>query len=151
MERVYICWRSAFSPGAWLQNCFKIFRSLYKWIRPQAVNPIRCFHSQDFLYRNKNGSFTMAKQLFFGLFPALLFTMWTGRADAQALTVKQAVQNALNNYGTIKAKADYVKSAKANVRETKNEYLPDIQFSLSQDYGTVASNFGPYAAYKTSP
>jgi outer membrane protein TolC len=93
----------------------------------------------------------MTKQIFFGLFRVFLLAVIAGRANAQVLTIKQAVENGLNNYGTIKAKADYVRSAKANVRETKNEYLPDIQFSLSQDYGTVASNFGPYAAYKTSP
>jgi outer membrane protein TolC len=73
------------------------------------------------------------------------------QVDAQVLTMKQAVQNALNNFGTIRAKANYAKASAANVRETKAEYLPDINFSLSQDYGTVASNFGPYAAYKASP
>lgn len=93
----------------------------------------------------------MAKQIIFGLFPAMLLTIWAGRADAQALTIKQAVQNGLNNYGTIKAKTDYVRSARANVRETKNEYLPDIQFSASQDYGSVASSYGPYAVYKAAP
>lgn len=81
----------------------------------------------------------------------MLLTIWAGRADAQALTIKQAVQNGLNNYGTIKAKTDYVRSARANVRETKNEYLPDIQFSASQDYGSVASSYGPYAVYKAAP
>jgi outer membrane protein TolC len=77
--------------------------------------------------------------------------MMAGTANAQVLTMKQAVQNALNNYGTIRAKANYAKASAANVRETRAEYLPDINFSLSQDYGTVASNFGPYAAYKASP
>ena len=93
----------------------------------------------------------MAKQILFGLFQVIILTVVAGKADAQALTMKQAVQNALNNYGTIRAKANYVKAAQANVREVKREYLPDINFSLSQDYGTVASNYGPYAAYKASP
>ena len=93
----------------------------------------------------------MAKQILFGLFQVIMLAAAAGKANAQVLTMKQAVQNGLNNYGTIRAKANYVKAAQANVREVKREYLPDINFSLSQDYGTVASNYGPYAAYKASP
>jgi outer membrane protein TolC len=93
----------------------------------------------------------MCKQLFFGLCWVLASVIWAGPANAQVLTMRQAVQNALNNYGTIRAKANYAKASAANVKEARREYLPDINFSLSQDYGTVASNFGPYAAYKASP
>ena len=93
----------------------------------------------------------MAKKILFGLFQVIILATVAGKANAQVLTMKQAVQNGLNNYGTIRAKSNYVKAAQANVREVKREYLPDINFSLSQDYGTVASNYGPYAAYKASP
>ncbi len=93
----------------------------------------------------------MCKQLFYGLSWVLASVIWAGPVNAQVLTMRQAVQNALNNYGTIRAKANYAKASAANVREVKREYLPDINFSLSQDYGTVASNYGPYAAYKSSP
>ena len=93
----------------------------------------------------------MAKKILFGLFQVIILAAVAGKTNAQVLTMKQAVQNGLNNYGTIRAKANYVKAAQANVREVKREYLPDINFSLSQDYGTVASNYGPYAAYKASP
>ena len=92
----------------------------------------------------------MAKKLFIGLFGGLVLSVSAGRVNAQVLTMKQAVQNALNNYGTIRAKANYVKASQAGVREAKREYLPDINFSVSQDYGTVASNFGPYASYKVA-
>ncbi len=92
----------------------------------------------------------MSKQILFGLVGVMTFLMATDRSDAQVLTMRQAVQNAVNNYGTIRAKANYVKASQANVREAKKEYLPDINFSLQQDYGTVASNFGPYAGYKTT-
>jgi outer membrane protein TolC len=93
----------------------------------------------------------MCKQLFFGLSWVLVSVIWAGPVNAQVLTMRQAVQNALNNYGTIRAKANYAKASAANVKEARREYLPDINFSLSQDYGTVASNYGPYAAYKASP
>src|ERR1700722_5389224 len=93
----------------------------------------------------------MCKQQVFGLSWVLASLLSAGPANAQVLTMRQAVQNALNNYGTIRAKANYAKASEANVKEAKREYLPDINFSLSQDYGTVASNYGPYAAYKASP
>src|SRR6202012_1601461 len=96
----------------------------------------------------KNSASIMSKQLLFGLLWVLLFSISAGRASAQVLTLKQAVQTALTNYGTIRAKANYVKASQANVKETKREYLPDINFSLQQDYGTVAANYGPVAAYK---
>jgi outer membrane protein TolC len=92
----------------------------------------------------------MAKQLFIGLFGGFILSVAAGQVHAQVLTMREAVQNALNNYGTIRAKADYVKASQADVREAKREYLPDINFAVSQQYGTVASNFGPYAPLKAA-
>jgi outer membrane protein TolC len=92
----------------------------------------------------------MSKKPIFGLVWVFACTLAAGRTNAQVLTMRQAVQNALNNYGTIRAKANYVKASQANVKEAKREYLPDINFSLQQDYGTVASTYGPAAAYKSA-
>jgi outer membrane protein TolC len=78
----------------------------------------------------------------------LLLGCPAGRVTAQALTLRQAVQTALNNYGTIRAKADYVKAARANVREVKNEYLPDLTLAGEQAYGTANSSYGPQIGYK---
>jgi outer membrane protein TolC len=93
----------------------------------------------------------MCKQLVFSICWIGVCLVEAGPVNAQGLTMKQAVQNALNNYGTIRAKANYAKASAANVRETRAEYLPDINFSVSHDFGTVASNFGPYSANKASP
>ncbi|MBS1661341.1 MAG: TolC family protein [Bacteroidetes bacterium] len=90
----------------------------------------------------------MSKQLLFGLSWVLVFSLSSGGARAQVLTLKQAVQNALTNYGTIRAKANYVKASQANVKETKREYLPDVNFAVQHDYGTVNSVFGPLGANK---
>ena len=90
----------------------------------------------------------MSKQLIFGLSWVLLFSLSTDGATAQVLTLKQAVQTSLTNYGTIRAKANYVKASQANVKETKREYLPDINFAAQQDYGTINSSYGPLSAYK---
>ena len=80
----------------------------------------------------------------------LLFSSLAGGASAQVLTLKQAVQTAMTNYGSIRAKANYVKASQATVKATKREYLPDINFAAQQDYGTINSNFGPLAAYKVA-
>jgi outer membrane protein TolC len=90
----------------------------------------------------------MSKQLL-KVFSWVLLLGWpTGQAMAQALTLKQAVQTALNNYGTIRAKTDYVKAARANVREVKNEYLPDLNVAAEQVYGTANASYGPAIGYK---
>jgi len=96
----------------------------------------------------KNSASIMSKQLLFGLLWVLLFSISAGRANAQVLTLKQAVQTALTNYGTIRAKANYVKASQAGVIETKREYLPDLLISAQQDYGTINSVNGPLGAFK---
>jgi outer membrane protein TolC len=90
----------------------------------------------------------MLKQFPRVFFWGLLLGWPTGQAMAQALTLRQAVQTALNNYGTIRAKANYVKAARANVREVKNEYLPDLTLAAEQVYGTANSSLGPLIGYK---
>src|SRR5258708_38061804 len=90
----------------------------------------------------------MSKNLVVGLSGALLFSIITGKSNAQALSLKDAVQTALTNYGTTRAKANYAKASQANVTETKREYLPALNISAQQSYGTVNSQYGPLAAYK---
>jgi outer membrane protein TolC len=90
----------------------------------------------------------MSKQFLWVLSWVLLLGRPTGQATAQVLTLRQAVQTALNNYGTIRAKADYVKAARANVKEVKNEYLPDLSLAAEQLYGTANANYGPAIGYK---
>jgi outer membrane protein TolC len=85
---------------------------------------------------------------FFGLSVALLFSLFMIGADAQTLSLKDAVKTALTNYGTIRAKADYVKASQANVLEAKREYLPDLNISAQHDYGTINGSNGPMYGYK---
>jgi outer membrane protein TolC len=90
----------------------------------------------------------MVKNLFFGLSWALLSGIQTDPVAAQGLSLKEAVQTALTNYGTIRAKANYVKASQANVRESRKEYLPDLNISAQNDYGTVNSQYGVLGSYK---
>jgi outer membrane protein TolC len=92
----------------------------------------------------------MIKMILMGLTGILLSLVIPKAGTAQVLTMKQAVQTALNNYGTIRAKADYVKAARATVKEVRNEYLPDLSLAAEQVYGTANSNLGPLVGYKTN-
>ncbi|WP_346317542.1 TolC family protein [Chitinophaga sp. YIM B06452] len=73
----------------------------------------------------------------------VIFLCCTWSAKAQVLTMKDAVQTALNNYGTIKAKANYVNASRATVQQVKRDYLPNLNISAQQDYGTVNGQNGP--------
>ena len=64
-------------------------------------------------------------------------------AQQNILTLKAALQTALANYGTIKAKANYVQASAANLKEAKREYLPNLNASAQNDFGTVNSQYGP--------
>jgi hypothetical protein len=52
-----------------------------------------------------------------------LFLLVAVKADSQVLTLKDAVQTALNNYAAIKAKANYLK---ASGRHRQNKLLCNI-------------------------
>jgi len=59
------------------------------------------------------------------------------------LTLKKAVETAVENYGTLKAKSKYAAASKIQVEASKRDYLPNINLAMQQDYGTVNSQFGP--------
>jgi outer membrane protein TolC len=67
--------------------------------------------------------------------------------EAQVLSLKQAVQTALDNYPTLKAKTNYVHASEAAVKERSREYLPDLTVSGQQDFGTVNAQNGPLYSF----
>ena len=74
--------------------------------------------------------------------------LYVFQADGQkVLTIKEAEQIALNNYGSIKAKASQLNASKAFLTETKTEYLPDVNLSAQQVYGTANGQNGPIYGY----
>lgn len=78
----------------------------------------------------------------------LFIVFSTSIASAQQVSLKDAVQTALTNYGSIRAKANYVQAARAGVRQSAKEYLPDLNLSFQQDYGTVNGQTGPLYGYR---
>ncbi|QDW24234.1 TolC family protein [Pedobacter sp. KBS0701] len=73
----------------------------------------------------------------------LLFISLSIGANAQTLSLKQAVNTALTNYGTIKAKYNYADASKSYIQQAKREYLPNFSLSAQQDYGTINGQNGP--------
>lgn len=69
-------------------------------------------------------------------------------AQQKPLTIKEAVQSALENYGAIKAKANFVKASQASLRGTRRETLPDLNVSIQQDYGTINGQSGPLYGFR---
>ncbi|GEP50158.1 hypothetical protein FNO01nite_08300 [Flavobacterium noncentrifugens] len=62
---------------------------------------------------------------------------------AQPLSLKDAVEKGVANYGTIRAKRKYKTASDETVKQTKREYLPNLSVSAQQDYGTVNGQNGP--------
>lgn len=76
----------------------------------------------------------------------LLFLVLEQRVCSQVLTLKEAVNTALTNYGTVKAKSNYLKASQATVKEASSEYLPNLNLAAQQAYGTANGQFGPVIA-----
>src|SRR5437764_12034097 len=76
----------------------------------------------------------------------LLLLLTVSKANSQVLTLKDAVQTAQNNYGTINAKANYLKASQASAKEASLEYLPNLNLAAQQAYGTANGQFGPMIA-----
>jgi len=77
------------------------------------------------------------------VFAFCLLLFKTGFAQTQTLSMKDAVAKGLANYGTVKAKANYVSASKASLQQAKRDYLPNLNLSAQQDYGTVNGQNGP--------
>ncbi|MEI3802448.1 MULTISPECIES: TolC family protein [Chitinophaga] len=61
----------------------------------------------------------------------------------QVFTLKQAIDTAIANYGTIRAKASYTAASREQVSQARRDYLPNFNVAAQQDYGTVNGQNGP--------
>ncbi|HSB94692.1 MAG TPA: TolC family protein [Flavitalea sp.] len=78
------------------------------------------------------------------LLPACCMVGFVGHS--QTLNLKEAVKVAMDNYGSIKAKGNYLKASQAGVRQAQVDFLPAISVGAQQAYGTVNGQFGPLIA-----
>lgn len=72
----------------------------------------------------------------------LLFCSLAGFSQTK-LSLKEAVDKGTANYGFVKAKSSYAKAAQETVKQAKRDYLPNLNLSAQQDYGTVNGQNGP--------
>ncbi len=64
-------------------------------------------------------------------------------ARAQVLTMEDALQTAVANYPTIRAKQNYRQATAANEMLSRREALPNLTIAAQHDYGTVNGQNGP--------
>src|SRR6218665_1201724 len=64
-------------------------------------------------------------------------------ANAQSISLKEVVDTAMAHYGIIQAKGNYVKAGEERVIQSKRDYLPNLNYSAQQVYGTVNGQNGP--------
>ncbi|KGO79137.1 transporter [Flavobacterium beibuense F44-8] len=70
----------------------------------------------------------------------LFYSVW---GNSQTLTLKDAIDTGMSNYGIIHAKQNYSDAAQQTVKQAKREYLPNLTLAAQQDYGTVNGQNGP--------
>ncbi|MBE7176574.1 MAG: TolC family protein [Mucilaginibacter polytrichastri] len=73
----------------------------------------------------------------------LLFTGLNSVFAQQTLTLKNALEMAVQNYGTIRAKSNYAGASQAGIKQARREYLPNLNLGAQQVYGTVNGQNGP--------
>ena len=66
-----------------------------------------------------------------------------GLAAQTAISLKEAVKTALDNYGTIKSKNSYAAASRSAAAYTRSEYLPNMNVAGQWTYGTVNGQIGP--------
>jgi outer membrane protein TolC len=74
---------------------------------------------------------------------ALLLLLYSIGSFSQNLSLREAVDKGTANYGFVKAKGSYARAAQETVKQAKRDYLPNLNLSAQQDYGTVNGQNGP--------
>ena len=72
----------------------------------------------------------------------MLFDAGYSRAQ-EILTMRQALESGVKNYGSIKARTYQVEASKNSLAQSRRDYLPNVVLSAQQDYGTVNGQNGP--------
>lgn len=73
----------------------------------------------------------------------LFYLIFASSGFSQTLTLKEAIKTGLENYGSVKAKNSYSRASQETVKQARRDYLPNLNLSAQQDYGTVNGQNGP--------
>src|SRR3954463_2536753 len=80
--------------------------------------------------------------MYFKKITLLFFLIFASSGYSQNLTLKEAIKTGLENYGSIKAKTNYTNASRESLKQSKRDYLPNLNLSAQQDYGTINGQNG---------
>src|SRR5258708_8524416 len=81
--------------------------------------------------------------LFLFIFFLVAGNLWRPLFAQKKLSLKEAIQMGVDNYGTVKSKKQYAAASSAEVVLAKRDYLPNLNLGTQVDYGTVNILYGP--------
>ncbi|MBO9586310.1 MAG: TolC family protein [Flavobacterium sp.] len=81
--------------------------------------------------------------MYFKKITFLFLLIFASIGYAQTLSLKEALKIGLENYGSIRAKNNYANASKETLKQSRRDYLPNLNLSAQQDYGTVNGQNGP--------
>lgn len=81
--------------------------------------------------------------MYFKKITILFLLIFASIGYSQTLSLKEAVKTGLENYGSVKAKNNYANASKETLKQSRRDYLPNLNLSAQQDYGTVNGQNGP--------
>ncbi|HSD05803.1 TolC family protein, partial [Flavobacterium sp.] len=80
--------------------------------------------------------------MYFKKITFLFFLILANTVFSQTLSLKEAVKIGLENYGSIRAKTNYSKASRETLEQSRRDYLPNLNLSAQQDYGTINGQNG---------
>src|SRR6478752_3516658 len=72
----------------------------------------------------------------------LFFLIFASVSYSQTLSLKEAIKTGLENFGSIKAKNNYANASRETLKQSRRDYLPNLNLSAQQDYGTINGQNG---------
>jgi len=81
----------------------------------------------------------------------LLISVADGFAQAKTISLKQAIDSAIQNYPELKARQLQIESAKMGLKDARDQRLPSLKLSDQLDLGTANSLPGSYFGFGLSP
>lgn len=80
--------------------------------------------------------------MYFKKITLLFFLVFASSGFSQTLSLKEAIKTGLENYGAVKAKSNYSKASQETLKQSRRDYLPNLNLSAQQDYGTINGQNG---------
>lgn len=80
--------------------------------------------------------------MYFKKITLLFFLIFASIGYSQTLSLKEAIKTGLENYGSIRAKSNYTNASRETLKQSKRDYLPNLNLSAQQDYGTINGQNG---------